>query len=121
MNKTEQGQAAEERARRLLEAKGFRFLAANHRTRMGEVDLVMRDGDTVVFVEVRERTREGYGRGFETVTAAKQAKVAKAALSYVKEKRLGGMPLRFDVVSFDPEGASHLPNAFVPPAGRYFI
>jgi putative endonuclease len=121
MNKTEQGQAAEERARRLLEAKGYRFLAANHRTRMGEVDLVMKDGETVVFVEVRERTRGGYGRGFESVTAAKQAKVAKAALAYVKEKRLGGMPLRFDVVSFDPEGAAHLPNAFVPPAGRYTI
>jgi putative endonuclease len=115
------GRRAEAEARAFLEKKGYAFLDANVRTPMGEVDLVMKDKETVVFVEVRERTNESFGRGFETVTAAKQAKVAKAALAYVKEKRLAGSPLRFDVVSLGPRGLEHIPNAFVPPAGRYAI
>jgi putative endonuclease len=105
----------------MLEGKGFIFLAANYRTKLGEVDLVMRDKDAVVFVEVRERMNEGFGRGFETVTAAKQGKIAKAALAYVKEKKLANVSLRFDVVSWGPRGGEHIPNAFVPAAGRYSL
>ena len=121
MTTAEQGRAAEDRARAFLEQKGFRLLEANHRTPLGEVDLVMNDGETLVFVEVRERRNESFGRGFETVTPVKQAKIAKAALAYAKMKKATGSPLRFDVVSLGPRGVEHIPNAFVPPAGRYTV
>ncbi len=121
MTTVEQGRAAEEQARIFLERKGFRFLDANHRTPLGEVDLVMKDGETLVFVEVRERRNESFGRGFETVTARKQARIAKAALCYAKMKKATGSSLRFDVVSLGPRGIEHIPNAFVPPAGRYTV
>ena len=88
---------------------------------MGEIDLVMMDGNTLVFVEVRERRNESFGRGFETVTWAKQAKVAKTAMAYVKERGLSAAPMRFDIVSLGPKGLEHIPNAFVPPAGRYTV
>lgn len=106
------GKSAEDLARAHLEAKGFRFLRANHRTRFGEVDLVMKDGDTLVFVEVRARGREDYGRAAETVTPAKQRKVVMAALDYVKSEGRAKDALRFDVVAVGPAGVEHLPNAF---------
>lgn len=121
MNTTQKGRDAEDMARRFLESKGLRFLEANFRTPLGEVDLVMRDVETLVFVEVRERKNESYGRGFETVTRPKQEKIARAALAYVKAKNEARSPMRFDVVSLGPTGIDHIPNAFVPPAGRYTL
>lgn len=115
------GARAEQTARRHLEKKGFRFLAANHRTRFGEVDLVMEEGATVVFVEVKARSRTDFGRPEEFVTRAKQARVAKAALDFVKVRGLADRPLRFDVVGLSGEEIAHLPNAFVPDAGRYLF
>src|SRR5687768_528597 len=118
---SEQGARAEDRARDYLESKGYTFMARNLRNPTGELDLVMRDKDTVVFVEVRERRNEDFGRGFETVTRAKQTRVAKAAVAYVKLHGLTKEPLRFDVVSIGPSALEHIPNAFAPPAGRYTL
>lgn len=118
---SDKGALAEDAARAFLEKKGYTFMDRNHKMRFGEVDLIMRDKDMVVFVEVRERRNEAYGRGFETVTAAKQAKVAMAALAYAKKEKLMGLQFRFDVVSIGPSGLEHIPNAFAPPAGRYTI
>jgi putative endonuclease len=118
---SERGARAEDRAREFLEAKGYAFLDRNFKNPTGEVDLVMRDRETVVFVEVRERRNEGFGRGFETVTRAKQAKVVRAAVAYVKFKGLTKEPLRFDIVSIGPGTLEHIPNAFAPPAGRYTL
>lgn len=121
MNSRDAGKAAEDRAREFLAAKGYRFLDANYRTPQGELDLVMERGDAVVFVEVKARGSEAYGRPYETVTRAKQEKLARAAMSYVKLRNLAGRPLRFDIVSLGPSGLEHLENAFVPQAGRYTI
>ncbi len=116
-----EGRDAEDEGRRFLEARGYRCLAANHRTRYGEVDIIMEDGDTIVFVEVKARGRTDYGRPEEFVSPAKQAKIAKAALSYVKAHRLAKKPLRFDVLAFSPGGVEHLQNAFAPPAWKYYL
>lgn len=115
------GARAEQLARRYLEKKGYCFLAANHRTRFGEVDLVMEEGSTVVFVEVKARSRTDFGRPEEFVTPAKQKRVAKAALDFVKARGLTHRPLRFDVIGLLGDEIAHLPNAFVPEAGRYLL
>jgi len=114
VNKKEQGQEGEGHARSFLEKAGYRFLAANTQTRYGEVDLVMEKGTTVVFVEVRVRGSNSYGSPAETVTKAKQKKVAKAAIAYAKEQGLTKRPLRFDVVAIEGNKINHIPNAFVP-------
>jgi putative endonuclease len=116
------GAFGEARARAFLEKKGYRFLDGNFLTKFGEVDLVMRQGDCVVFVEVKRRGRSDYGLAQEFVDAKKQAKVVKAALAYVKLKDLGNSALRFDVVALGENDAiDHIENAFAPPPGRYTL
>jgi putative endonuclease len=115
------GHAAENKARAHLEAKGYKFLCANFRTRLGELDLVMKQKDTVVFVEVKARKNLSFGLPFEAVTVSKQHRITKAALEYIKQKNLQGTPARFDVVSIDHERVEHLENAFSIAAGRYTL
>jgi putative endonuclease len=113
-----QGRRAEALARSFLESRGYVFRAANAATRAGEVDLVMEDRGALVFVEVRERSSDRFGAAAETVTPAKQRRVARAALAYLKDNHLVGRPLRFDVVAVRNGACEHLPNAFAP-AGFY--
>lgn len=93
------GRWAEEAAARHLVRSGLAVLARNFRCRHGEIDLVMADGDELVFVEVRFRADEGYGAGFETVTAAKQRRLTTAARVYLSRHGAEHRPCRFDVVS----------------------
>lgn len=96
------GAVFEQRARAVLERAGLRLLDSNYTTRYGELDLVMRDGDTVVFVEVRYRRQAGYGDAAASVTASKQAKLIQAAQSWLAgHGRYAQGPCRFDVVSYD--------------------
>ena len=77
------GRAAEDRALKELSAAGLRLVARNFRCRLGEIDLVMREGDTLVFVEVRQRRSARFGDAAESVTAAKQRKLQAAAALFV--------------------------------------
>lgn len=96
------GDPFELRARTELERAGLKLLSSNYSTRYGELDLVMRDGDTIVFVEVRYRKRASHGDAAASVTASKQAKLIQAAQHW-----LGAHPqharraCRFDVISYD--------------------
>jgi putative endonuclease len=81
----------------MLEQHGVRILARNFRTRLGEIDLVGRDGDTIVFIEVRRRSRAGYGSAGESITRTKQRRVIAAAKSYLRRLRAAA-PCRFDAV-----------------------
>ena len=105
------GGEAEARAAALLESKGLRILERNFVAKVGELDLVARDGDTVVFVEVRSRGRSAFGSALESITPAKLRKLIKTAQYYAMIKRLD-CPMRFDVVAESPAGLEHLPNAF---------
>lgn len=99
------GQSAESRAERLLNAAGLRTLARNWRCRGGEIDLVMADGSTLVFVEVRRRSRRDHGSAAESVDLRKRLRVVRAARRYLQRLRQQP-PCRFDVVTFDgPEGS----------------
>jgi putative endonuclease len=91
------GEQAEVLAADFLRSKGLRITARNYRSRHGEIDLIARDGATVVFVEVRSRAGEAYGGAAASITAAKREKLIKTAHHY-----LAGItplpPCRFDAV-----------------------
>lgn len=93
------GRTGEDRAAKHLSGLGYRILDRNFRTPHGEIDLIALDGDTVVFVEVKTRTGDAFGAPELAVDGRKQNRMVKAALSYLKRRRLQQMPCRFDVVA----------------------
>lgn len=94
------GRAGESLARVYLEACGFRCLAARHRTRWGEIDLVMRRSDLIVFVEVKTRAGSGCSRPEAAVTARKLARLRRLAAAWLAEGGgAGARVYRFDVVA----------------------
>lgn len=96
------GAGFEAYARSQLEAAGLRFVAANVRYRLGELDLVMRDGEAVVFVEVRYRRGAGFGGSVSSVDATKQRKLVLAAQCFLAaHPALANCPCRFDVVAVE--------------------
>jgi len=105
MSTAQRGAAAEAQAQRHLEAQGLKLLARNWRCAGGELDLVMREGATLVMVEVRQRSRSDYGDAFESVHARKRAHLAHAArLFLAAHPEHAGRPVRFDVVAVDGAG-----------------
>jgi putative endonuclease len=101
---TELGRRGEDLACRHLEAQGLRLLERNYRCRVGEIDLVMLDGGTLVLVEVRSRSTSQHGSAAATVGLRKQRRFIRAArhllLTRPDYRRL---PARFDVVAIDPD------------------
>jgi putative endonuclease len=94
------GRAAEDLAARFLDGQGLHVVARNFRTKRGEIDLVARDGATLVFVEVRFRRSASHGGAAESITAAKQARMVAAAQVYLLRQR-GDPPCRFDAILLD--------------------
>ncbi|OHV12231.1 YraN family protein [Kushneria phosphatilytica] len=92
-----QGHDIEALTARWLSQRGLREVARNQHARGGEIDLIMRDGDTLVFVEVRYRRCTQYGTALETITPAKQRRIIRAARFYLARERLS-CACRFDVV-----------------------
>jgi putative endonuclease len=109
------GARGEREAARWLRRQGFRILVRGYRTPRGEIDLIARDGDTVVFVEVKTRRA---GEPAEAVTPEKQQRLSLAALQFLKRHRLLEARSRFDVVALvwpDTSRAptvEHIRNAF---------
>ena len=98
--RAQSGSDAEALAARFLEARGLKVLARNFRARRGEIDLVARDGDTLVFVEVRLRRSSAFGGAVESITPQKRARLVAAAQAYLLRLR-GDPPCRFDAVLLD--------------------
>jgi putative endonuclease len=112
MSKQRLGQSAETRAEAFLKAQGLAPVARNWRCRFGEIDLVMRDRDTLVFVEVRLRNHAGFGDGFDSVTPAKQRRLITTARHYLATLQRVP-PCRFDVVALrDGADPDWMRNAF---------
>jgi len=82
-----------------LTRRGYAILARRYRTRVGEIDIVARDGGTLVFIEVKTRTSERFGRPVEAVTGWKQRRIVLMAQHFLTRHRLHGRACRFDVVS----------------------
>ena len=113
-NKRSQGSIYEQKARAYLEMQGLKFIAANQTFKCGELDLVMADGDTVVFVEVRQRKSNRFGSAVESINYRKQQKWLNAANMWLFTKRnqsLDTAKCRFDVVAFEGDNPPlWLPN-----------
>ena len=111
------GDHAEKSACQFLRRHGLAFVTGNYRCRRGEIDLVMRDRDSLVFVEVRDRRHTDFGRAAETISAAKRARIIHCARCYMSHHRAWNMPARFDVVCIEGDTTdTHiewLKNAFM--------
>jgi len=108
------GQWAENQAKDYLRKKGLQLREQNYRCKAGEIDLIMTQGNALVFVEVRSRSREEFGTAFESVTKTKQQRLIKAAKHYLQKKQLfDKFPCRFDVISVHRNNdIEWIPNAF---------
>ena len=112
MNKRQLGGRYEERAAGFLEGQGYRIVERNHRNRMGEIDLIARDGDCLVFCEVKYRRSGSRGNPLEAVDARKQYRISRCARYYMMEKRLGDIPCRYDVIGIEGSRITLIKNAF---------
>lgn len=108
------GARYELQARRFLERKGLRFIAANVYTRGGEIDLIMKQQDVIVFVEVRYRSSHRFGGAAASVTRSKQQKVLRAARNWLARtsESFDTVDCRFDVLAFTGNEIEWLTNAF---------
>ncbi|MDR2839082.1 MAG: YraN family protein [Azonexus sp.] len=109
-NTTARGRAAESLAAAYLESRGWRVLERNFRVRGGEIDLICRDGPTLVFVEVRQRENRDFGGAAASITVAKQRRIILAARHYLAGRP--ACPCRFDCVLLEGERLEWLPDAF---------
>lgn len=110
----QRGAAAEARAEAHLLRQGLRPVARNWRCPLGELDVVMADGDTLVIVEVRARSTASHGGALESVDAKKRGKLLRTALAFVQaHPEWQEAPIRFDVVRFEADDQGRwLRNAF---------
>ncbi|WP_422445863.1 YraN family protein [Thermoanaerobacterium sp. DL9XJH110] len=111
------GSLGEQLATEFLKRLNYRILATNYRCRFGELDIIALDGGTIVFVEVKTRSTQNFGKGMEAVNYYKQQKIKKTALAYLNESKHPFKNLRFDVIDIlinrekTPE-ITHIVNAF---------
>ncbi|PJD94157.1 MAG: YraN family protein [Legionella sp.] len=110
-----EGTKAECIARDYLLSQGLQWRTSNYRSRMGEIDLIMQQGDYVVFVEVRARRSSTYGGAIESITPTKRQKIIKTAVLYLQQYKLYDRYVgRFDVLALQgqPPTIHWIPNAF---------
>jgi putative endonuclease len=109
------GKEGEEIALRFFRKKGYRIIERNYRTPLGEIDLIAKDGDVIVFIEVKTRIDIAFGRPFEAVDWRKKEKIKKVSLCFLKRFRYE-VPARFDVLSINIENGEkkveHIRDAF---------
>ena len=110
------GIQGEDLAKKYLTKQGCKFIAANVATDQGEVDLIMFDRDTIVFVEVKTRSDESYAAGEDAVNREKQRHIQALARHFINVNHLQDFPCRFDVIVVTPSledfDIRHQPNAF---------
>ena len=110
------GSEGEDLAVRFLQKKGYRIVARNYKTPVGEIDIIARDSDTIVFIEVKTRTDISFGYPFEAVNKRKRQKLKNLALLYLKRQGKES-PVRFDVLSIfcmdnGKKDIEHIKDAF---------
>jgi putative endonuclease len=95
----ELGNFGEELAFKRIKRLGYKKIVRNYRCPLGEVDLIAKDGDTLVFIEIKTRKGKSLGYAKEAVTDKKQRQLSKVALAYMKSNQCMGIKARFDVVA----------------------
>jgi putative endonuclease len=111
------GELGERAAKKYLQRQGLKFLTANFRTPRGEIDLIFRDGDCLVFVEVKTRSSEEWTRPAAAVNAERRRRLTRAGLDYLHLLRNPPVKVRFDIVEVllldgTVREVRHLPNTF---------
>jgi putative endonuclease len=106
------GKTGEDLACRELERRGYAIIARRYRERRGELDIIARDGATLVFVEVKAREDLRFGAGSEAITARKQRRMAQLAVEYMARHHITDCPCRFDVVSIHFETGEPVVEVF---------
>ena len=112
LNKREKGSFYEKEAGKYLESNGYNILEYNYRCRVGEIDIIAKDREYLVFCEVKYRKTNKKGNALEAVAFSKQKTLSKCALYYVTERRWSYLPCRFDVIGIDGDSITHIQNAF---------
>lgn len=92
------GNIGEEAAVQAIKKRGYKIIARNYRTKMGEIDIIAKDGEYTVFVEVRLRKSNNFGSPADTIDKRKQQKIIKAAQYYAVKNAIYDTPMRFDAV-----------------------
>ncbi len=107
------GDYFEGQAQQKLETKGLVLIAKNYRCKLGEIDLIMQDGEELVFIEVRYRNHSAFGGASESITKHKIRRVIRAANQFLTNNDLHDkFPCRFDIVTFENEKFHWIKNAF---------
>ena len=118
------GNKGESLAEDYIKRKGYKIIQRNYRCRLGEIDIIAKDDDTIVFIEVRTKQNENFGSPQGSVTSTKKSKISKTALSFIQEKNLSGYSYRFDFIAITfsqgKPNIEHIENAFMP-NGRYMF
>ena len=106
------GESAEDQAHKFLINKGLKPVCRNYRCKLGELDLIMTDNQTLVIIEVRFRKTDQYGSALESVTRAKQSRIIAATHIYLSSQKTD-RPVRFDVIAISGNGnVDWVQNAF---------
>lgn len=111
------GELGERAAKKYLQQQGLKFLTANFDSGRGEMDLILRDGDCLVFAEVKTRSHEDWTRPAAAVNAERKRRLSRCALDYLRKLRNPQVKIRFDIVEVlltngDVREIRHLPNSF---------
>jgi putative endonuclease len=99
MEKKALGRKGEDLALRFLKKKGYQIIEKNYACKMGEMDIIAKEKDTLAFIEVKTRTSTTFGPPQLAVNSSKQRQLSKVALNFLKEKKLEDVRARFDVVA----------------------
>lgn len=108
------GRRGEAQAEKFLKKAGLKIIARNVRVGYDELDLIATQGETLIFVEVKTRASEDFGRPVAAVNRAKRKKLSRAAMHFLKKRKLRPPYIRFDVVEVigDKPEIRHIANAF---------
>ena len=110
------GLSGEDLACAELQRRGYAIVERRYRTRLGEIDIIAKDGPTIVFVEVKARMTQEFGGAAAAMTGWKQRRIARMAADYLARQKLHDCPCRFDVVAIDFDESEPrvivYPNAF---------
>ena len=106
------GKVGEEKAAKYLKKQGVKVIARNYKNAFGEIDIIAKDGEYTVFIEVKTRTGEMFGTPAEAVDFRKRQKYALIAKAYLAAKGLFDTAVRFDVIEIENEKINHIIDAF---------
>lgn len=114
-NNRQKGIMGESKAVEYLKKKGYTIVERNYRTKVGEIDIIARKGNTLVFIEVKTRSNMNYGFPYEAVNKRKLDKIIKTSLIYIKQKGDKGYQVRYDIIEVflsNDSKINHIENVF---------